>query len=63
ALLITADPSSTSSIIERLTDANIAAGKIGVIEEAEFGCKMKCRGKVSELPTFNRDEIGKIFGQ
>ena len=63
ALLITSDPSFTSSIIEQLKEANIAAEKIGVIQEAKFGCKMKRRGKVTELPMFNRDEIGKIFEQ
>lgn len=61
ALLLTVDPASTERIVRRLEDAHIEVSVIGVIKPAGFGFKMQRQGTLSELPTFNRDEIGKLF--
>jgi hydrogenase maturation factor len=61
ALVITADPAMTPRIISRLSDAGIAATAIGTVQPSEFGLKMRHEGTIVDLPTFNRDEIGKIF--
>lgn len=61
ALLLTVDASYTSRIINRLTEAGIPAAVIGRVKPAVFGFKMQQHGTLNDLPTFNRDEIGKIF--
>ena len=61
ALLLTVAPSSTSQIIDRLTDAGIAVSVIGTVQPPAFGFKMERQGTLVDLPMFNRDEIGKVF--
>jgi hydrogenase maturation factor len=60
-LLITVDPKDTKKVLEGLKDEGIPATKIGRILPKEEGLKMKKKGQIVELPSFERDEITKIF--
>jgi hydrogenase maturation factor len=61
SLLITTDRSDTERVIEALNNNSVAAVKIGKILPKERGLKIKRHNEILELPTFNRDEIAKIF--
>ncbi|MBM3264234.1 MAG: hydrogenase expression protein, partial [candidate division Zixibacteria bacterium] len=61
ALILAVAPDRSLSLVSRLTDAGIAATVIGKVMPPEFGIKMERNGTQIDLPTFNRDEIGKIF--
>ncbi|MBT5877067.1 MAG: hydrogenase expression/formation protein [Candidatus Latescibacteria bacterium] len=61
ALLLTVDPVFTPRIIDALKQAGIPSARIGSIQSQEAGCKMIRQGAVCDLPTFQRDEIGKVF--
>lgn len=61
ALVMTVDAAYTSQIIDRLAEAGISAAAIGSVQPPEFGLQIRREGTLCDLPTFNRDEIGKIF--
>lgn len=61
ALVLTVVPEAAPSIISRLAAAGIPATRIGTIMPAEFGFKIRRAGTISDLPVFQRDEIGKVF--
>ena len=61
ALVMTVDSAYSSQIINRLAAADISATVIGLVQPPEFGLQIRRRGTLGPLPTFNRDEIGKIF--
>lgn len=61
ALVMTVDPERAEMIIDRLSAAGIFAADIGAVKPPEFGLRIRRRGTMEALPTFNRDEIGKIF--
>lgn len=61
ALLLTVDPNFTSRIIDALKQAGIPSARIGSVHPQETGCKMIRQGDTCDLPTFHRDEIGKVF--
>lgn len=61
ALIIAADPHLSTAILSRLSNEGIAASIVGTTREPQFGIKMQRDGTIVDLPTFNRDEIGKIF--
>ena len=61
ALVMTVDAAYSSQIIGRLAEAGIFAAVIGSVQPPDFGLQIRHQGTFSDLPTFNRDEIGKIF--
>jgi hydrogenase maturation factor len=61
ALIIIMDPSMTTGLLSRLSEAGIAATVIGTMQDATFGVKIRRGKKLENLPVFRRDEIGKLF--
>lgn len=63
ALLITSKPAGSSSIIEALAESGIPASVIGKITRPELGLVQIESGKTTPLPTFERDEIARLYSQ
>ena len=61
ALLITADPSDSQQIVKALENSNIPANVIGKITEPEGGLTRTSNGTTESLPTFERDEIARLY--
>ena len=61
ALLIVVDPDRSQAVVDRLSDAGIPAAAIGLVQPPEFGIRLRRKGALHDLPTFDRDEIGKVF--
>ena len=61
ALLITAQPGSSSEIINRLNDDGISASLIGEITPPESGLTRTSNGKTEPIPVFERDEIARFY--
>jgi hydrogenase expression/formation protein HypE len=62
ALLVTAAPEGSYSIIDALTRSGISASVIGKITEPEGGLVRITNGTKEPLPTFDRDEIARLYG-
>jgi len=63
ALLITSKPGGSSSIIEALSNSDIPASVIGKITHPELGLVRTQNGETAPLPTFERDEIARLYSQ
>jgi len=61
ALLIAADSQSVSPIIAALAEAGLKASRIGRVVPSEKGCVLVGTGEARPLPTFERDEITRLF--
>ena len=61
ALIIGLAESDADPVCNAIQSAGIRCATIGRVEEASFGLKMHHNGKWTDLPTFDRDEIGKVF--
>ncbi len=61
ALLMAVSPASTATIIKHLNRANIQAGVIGRVQPAEKGRRLVNGVAARPLPTFDRDEITRLF--
>ena len=61
SLLLTIDPAYSPGLATRLAEAGIAATTIGRVREAGFGVKLVGPNNSRPLPTFERDEITKLF--
>ena len=61
ALIIASDPTQSPAILSRLSSEGISASVIGTAREPQFGVKLRRDGTIVDLPTFNRDEVGKVF--
>jgi hydrogenase expression/formation protein HypE len=61
ALLVTANPQGSSNITKRLSEAGISAEVIGTITEPENGLTRTAKGQTEPLPTFERDEIARLY--
>lgn len=61
ALLIVVDPDHAEPVLARLSEAGIPVAEIGSVRPPDFGIRIRRMGKVVDLPTFHRDEIGKVF--
>lgn len=62
ALLVTAAPDGSHSIIDALTRSGISASVIGKITKPEGGLVRITNGTKEPLPTFDRDEIARLYG-
>jgi hydrogenase maturation factor len=61
-LVIAAEPDGAEAIVERLEAEGIVAVAVGRVVPAEEGCTLRMPdGSVRELPTFQRDEIARLF--
>ncbi len=61
ALLITANPAHSAEIVQSLDQAGIPASVIGIITPYEDGLKRLVDGVPEPLPTFERDEIARLY--
>jgi hydrogenase expression/formation protein HypE len=61
ALLITANPSGSQSIVEKLNEQAIPANIIGKITAPESGLTRTSNGNTEPIPTFERDEIARLY--
>ena len=62
SLLISAASESADAIIDRLREHDIAAARVGEVVSADQGCMLRgVDGTSRPLPTFDRDEIAKLF--
>lgn len=61
SLIIITDPSSTDDIINSLSESNINCSLIGKVVEKEKGVCFIDDKEIMPLPTFETDEITKIF--
>ena len=61
ALLIGVSPSDAQSVCQAILKANIPCAIIGQVKEKSFGLKITYNKTTTNLPIFDRDEIGKIF--
>ena len=62
SLLLAVDPDETQGVIDACLEAGVSCTQIGRAVEAEEGCQIVDNGKEIELPRFDQDEIGKVFG-
>lgn len=62
ALLITSAPEGSNEIIDALGRSGIPASVIGKITEPEEGLVRITAGTKEPLPTFDRDEIARLYG-
>nr|ADI19364.1 hydrogenase maturation factor [uncultured Chloroflexi bacterium HF0500_03M05] len=62
ALLIAVAPGDVPSLIEALAKENISACEIGCVTPLDDGIKIRNSGDVQDLPTFERDELARFFG-
>jgi hydrogenase expression/formation protein HypE len=61
ALLIACPPAETAAIGAALSQAGIRATVLGRVVERERGCKLFSSHGERPLPTFERDEIARLF--
>jgi len=61
ALLIAMPPGDTECVLDALRQEGISAEVIGSLTEKEKGLKMIENGEAKELPTFEVDEIARLF--
>ena len=61
ALLIALAREDTESVLRAFESNGIHVSVIGRVEEKAFGVKMEEKGTVRDLPTFERDEIARVF--
>ncbi len=61
ALLLAVAPGDAAAIVGALEDADILAARIGDVVEHEHGCVLHSDGHSRPLPTFERDEIARLF--
>ena len=61
ALLIGLAESDADPVCNAIENAGIRCATIGRVEETSFGLKIRHNDKWTDLPTFDRDEIGKVF--
>ena len=61
ALLIAADPQASQQIVNTLINNDINATVIGRTHPPEFGQRLVDKNGERSLPTFDRDEITKLF--
>ncbi|HHT9135594.1 MAG TPA: AIR synthase-related protein, partial [Candidatus Avalokitesvara rifleensis] len=61
ALLIALAPDDTGGVLDALRQADIRAEVIGSLTEREKGLKMIEDGEAREFPTFEVDEIARLF--
>ncbi len=62
SLLIAAPHEDARRIVQRLSDANIAAAIIGELTSADEGHRLRSAdGRLESLPQFSRDELTRLF--
>ena len=61
ALLIVVDADRAAPVAARLSEAGIPVSDIGSVRHSGFGIRIRRKGSTVDLPTFDRDEIGKVF--
>ena len=61
-LLLAVAPRDTKAVITALEDAGIAAAQIGRVVERERGVVLRSGAGEHPLPSFDRDEIARLFG-
>ena len=61
ALLIVVDADHAGQVTARLAESGVPVAVIGSVEPPGFGIRIRRDGAVVDLPTFDRDEIGKVF--
>ena len=62
SLLATVSPEDAPQLVAALQREGISANEIGSITEREDGLKLRTRGGVRDLPSFDRDELARFFG-
>jgi len=62
ALLVTAAPDRSGRMVAALGVAGIQATIIGRVEEGPAGVQVETGDSLSPLPTFERDELARVFG-
>lgn len=61
ALLIVAEADRAEPLAARLGEAGIPVAEIGSVQPSGFGIRIRSKGQITDLPAFDRDEIGKVF--
>jgi hydrogenase maturation factor len=61
SLLIMVAPNDSGKVIRAIENAGVAAAKIGKIAPKSEGVKIRDRGRIRDLPRFDRDEIARIL--
>ncbi len=61
ALLIGVAAGDAEQVRDAIREAGIRCETIGRVEDQSFGLKLRQNGAWTDLPAFDRDEIGKIF--
>ena len=61
ALLITTNPAGSRAVVETLSNEGIPADVIGSITQADQGLTRTSNGITEPLPTFERDEIARLY--
>jgi hydrogenase maturation factor len=61
SLLIMVAPGDCGKVIRAIENAGVAAAKIGKIAPKSEGVKIRDRGRIRDLPRFDRDEIARIL--
>ena len=61
ALLIAVASKDSERVIQALTAEGISASVIAEVWEREKGVKLAERGKITDLPSFARDEVARLF--
>ena len=61
ALLMAVEPQHTATLIEALSQQNIAASEIGQVTPPEEGLKLRTVDGVRDLPVFDRDELARFL--
>jgi hydrogenase maturation factor len=62
SLLIAAARDRAAAMVDRLRSEGIAAAEIGEVVSADEGCRMRSAdGRFRPLPSFERDEITRLF--
>lgn len=63
ALLASVPAPEAGPAIEAVTSKGVACADIGEVKERDFGLRMTIEREVVEVPTFDADEIGKVFAE
>jgi hydrogenase maturation factor len=63
ALLVTAAPEESGSMLEALAEAGIRAAVIGNVVEGSPGVEMRMERGLRPLPTFEQDELTRVFAE
>ena len=61
SLIITLSPNEAPQLLSALAQEGIDACQIGRITPAEEGIMLRDRGRLSSMPTFERDELARYF--